>query len=87
MIELGYSTLYLLSEMDKLHDKRCGAMISAGHGEPWLEWIGWAAAPFTCLNPSTSTNTLQTVRIAANATQMAEVWGLWPQLPHDILDE
>ena len=32
MIELGYSTLYLLSVMDELDEMR--TMISAGHGRP-----------------------------------------------------
>ena len=31
MTELGYSTLYLLSQMDELHER---TMISAGHGRP-----------------------------------------------------
>ena len=84
MIELGYSTLYLLSVMDELDEMR------TMFRWPWkaMMWmVERAMASAARPTPTTRTNILYNGGIPAVATRMAAVWGLRPQSPRGTSDK
>ena len=84
IIELGYSTLYLLSEMDEFDEMR--TMTSAGHGGHDMDGVN-GQRPLSRVPPLLLGLTYYNGGIPAVATTMAAVWGLRPQLPRGTPDK